>query len=386
LLRFAQMISSQDSKGKKIVIHVLSGLRFGGTENLCLQIIKNSPSNVQNILLNLDANYLDMLPLFEQIANLKIINQYHLSKKTIAFILDLIPLFKQVHPQAILVYCFGLPHIYVGLAARLTGISSITVSAGNPAPIEVSMEKKWKTIILLSRFLQIPIYACSNVVHQSLEKLAKLPQGSFPITNGCDITEIAIRASHSRQKRVANSTTVIGMVARLNLIKDHQTLIKAFSILNKKFLDIELWLVGDGEEKETLVSLTEELGILRNVIFWGKRSDIPELLGQMDIYAFSTTENEGFGIALIEAMAAILPVLASDVPACREVLGNGQAGLLFNQKDPQALAQVLEELVSSPENRNHWGQQAYQYAVNYHSIQDCARKWYEVLLPEKINS
>ena len=62
-------------------------------------------------------------------------------------------------------------------------------------------------------------------------------------------------------------------------------------------------------------------------IFLGSSLEITKLLGNSDIFAFSTTEDEGFGIALIEAMAAGLPIIASDVPACREVL-DGNAGIL----------------------------------------------------------
>ena len=62
--------------------------------------------------------------------------------------------------------------------------------------------------------------------------------------------------------------------------------------------------------------------------FFGSRTDIPNLLANADIFALSTTGEEGFGIVLIEAMAAGLPIIATDVSACREVLDNGNAGIL----------------------------------------------------------
>ena len=57
------------------------------------------------------------------------------------------------------------------------------------------------------------------------------------------------------------------------------------------------------------------------------------MLAEADIFAFSTTLSEGFGIALIEAMAARLPIIATDVPACREVLDNGKAGILIPEEE-----------------------------------------------------
>ena len=91
------------------------------------------------------------------------------------------------------------------------------------------------------------------------------------------------------------------------------------------------------------------------MVFWGPRSDVPELLGQMDVFAFSTTRDEGFGIALIEAMAAGLPVVASDVPACREVLDDGAAGILVPAGDPAPLAQAIGALLSSERAKSGLG-------------------------------
>ena len=373
------MIASQKTKQKKTVVHVLNGLPFGGNENLCLQILHHSPANVQNILLNLNSEHLEMLPLFEKIPNLTIINQDYRRERRLLFIFNLIRKLRIIQPQAILSYAFGM-HLFVGLAARLAGVSKIVARAGNPPQKEPSRLKIWKIIVLFSRLLKIPIYSCSYAVHNSLKVLAQLPKNSQPITNGCDVEKIAARAEKTRLKRSTNSVQVIGMVARLNTIKDHQTLIRGFSIVHRQFPKTELWLVGDGEEKERLQNLVQELNLTEQVVFWGNRSDIPEILGQMDIYAFSTTEEEGFGIALIEAMAAKLPIVASKVSACCEVLGQGKAGVLVPQGDTEVFAKALEDLLSSKEKRVDWGNKAYQYAVTHHNIQRCADKWYSVLL------
>jgi glycosyltransferase involved in cell wall biosynthesis len=73
----------------------------------------------------------------------------------------------------------------------------------------------------------------------------------------------------------------------------------------------------------------------------GRRSDIGELLGQSNLFVLSTTPQEGLGSVLIEAMAAGLPIVATDVPACREVLANGRYGVLAPPKNPQALADAI---------------------------------------------
>ena len=375
------MANSQINE-KNIVVHVVPGLALGGIENLCLELMRHSPPNVENILLNLNPQRTEMMPLFEQLTDLTICNLSLSDYKRLEFVRQLTLKFKHLRPEALLIYPFGL-HILVGLAARLSGVSKIAVHAGNPPPKERSViRNKWKLLILISRILGIPIYSCSEAVHQSFQNLARLPRGSFPIPNGCDVVEISRRAKQSRENRAESSNQIIGMVARLNSIKDHETLIKAFATVHSHQPNTELWIIGDGEKRQSLEYLTETLNLREAVIFWGDRSDIPELLGQMNIYAFSTTQDEGFGIALIEAMAASLPVVASDIPACREVLRNGEAGLLVPYNNPIIMAEILEKLLISDSERRYWSQKAYIHVSSHYTIQKCAEQWYRVLLEQ----
>lgn len=98
------------------------------------------------------------------------------------------------------------------------------------------------------------------------------------------------------------------------------------------------------EEHERLAA---SMGLSAMVQFLGVRHDIPELLGEADVFILAT-KSEGFGIALIEAMSAGVPVIGSDVPACREVLGQGRCGLLVPVSDPSALAESILRLLDDP--------------------------------------
>src|SRR5581483_4170091 len=84
-----------------------------------------------------------------------------------------------------------------------------------------------------------------------------------------------------------------------------------------------------------------ELNLTAVVTFLGSRRDVPSLLGQSDVFVFSTTREEGLGTVLIEALAAGLPVVASDVPACAEALEGGRWGRLVPPGDSAALAAAL---------------------------------------------
>lgn len=363
-----------------VIVHILNGLRFGGNETLCLQLLRQAPPQVHNILLNLDAAHQEMLPSFAAIPGLAICHSAVALRPRYRFVRSLRGQFHQWQPQAVLIYPFGI-HPFAGLAARWSNIPVVAVHAGNPPPPRSKDDRwKWRLLIGFSWVLNISVHGCSHATHTALSRLMPLPPHSFAIPVGCDLQEIARRASLGRSSRAEGDRIIIGMVARLNPIKDQATLVRAFGQLCQTHHNLELWLVGDGEQRQALEQLCDRLGLVNRVKFWGARADVPELLGQMDIYAFSTTEEEGFGIALIEAMAASLPVVASNVAACREVLGNGEAGVLVAPQDVAAMAKALEIFAESTQARQRWGQRAYHRAIKHYDIQTCAQTWYDCLL------
>jgi glycosyltransferase involved in cell wall biosynthesis len=292
---------------------------------------------------------------------------------------------RRLRPVAVLIYAFGLHHLLMAAAARLAGAGAVHVSAGNPAPSDRVAQRKWRAILWLSSVLDVPVQSCSAAVERSLRELGGfLPRGSGAIANGCDVSAIADRAARARLLRGRGDRLVVGMVARLDPIKDQATLIRAFAAVAREHPQAELWLIGDGARAWQLCDLAAAQGVADRVVFWGPRRDIAELLGQMDVFAFSTSRDEGFGIALIEAMAAGLPVIASDVPACREVLGDGAAGVLVPAGEPAPLAQALCSLLGSEEERVAWAGRALDRVAACYDARLCAGAWYDVLLNGKV--
>lgn len=131
------------------------------------------------------------------------------------------------------------------------------------------------------------------------------------------------------------------MVATLERHKDHATLLRAIPEIRRAIQNFRLLLAGDGALRQELEQLAADLGVADAVEFLGVRPDVPELLGHADIFILSTTPQEGLGSVLLEALAAGLPVLASDVPACRELLQDGKYGTLLPAGNPQALAAAV---------------------------------------------
>jgi glycosyltransferase involved in cell wall biosynthesis len=135
------------------------------------------------------------------------------------------------------------------------------------------------------------------------------------------------------------------MVGRLDDGKDHETLFSAIGDLRGRNIPVRLKIAGDGARRDALEARAVMSGLQEKIDFLGPRSDIPELLAQADVFAFSVRPEEGLGIALVEAMAAGVPVVASDVGACREVLDNGTCGLLVEPGNATALADGIERLL-----------------------------------------
>ena len=161
------------------------------------------------------------------------------------------------------------------------------------------------------------------------------------------------------------------MVARLDEIKDQETLLKAYAKIHKK---CNLVLVGDGNKRAYLEGIASELKLNINKIFLGSKLNVPAMLAEADIFAFSTTLSEGFGIALIEAMAARLPIVASDVPACREVLDNGKAGILIPVGRVDLWINALNQIISSPAKRDFYIDKSIRNLKKY-DVEIVKNKW-----------
>ena len=137
-------------------------------------------------------------------------------------------------------------------------------------------------------------------------------------------------------------------VGRLAAVKDLGTMLKAVQRVTKSFPDFRLQLVGDGPERESLQSLVGDLGLGASVEMLGERRDIAERLTESDIFVQSSV-SEGLSLGLLEAHAAGLPIVATDVGGNAEVVLHGTTGLLVPPRDPAKLAEALMELLADPD-------------------------------------
>jgi len=360
------------------VLHGLCGLHAAGIEALALQLIRHAPASVQVELLNADRSEQTMALAFQELLDagqLAAIHQWpccdgpQLAWRSFRLCL-------RRRPDALLIYPCNRMMLWLALGARLAGVRRLAVHLGNTAPATAKGRRLWHRLLVWFRRLGVEAVPCTEAIAASLQPLPRDMQLGPVIANGCESALIASRAAAARALRPPGDGRRILMVARLDPIKDQATLLRAFAAA--RLPGWELQLVGAGPDRPRLEALAQELGLDPAKVFLGRRGDIPELLGQADLFAFSTTPAEGFGIALIEALAAGLPVIASDVPACREVLREGTAGELLPAADHTAWSARLAELMASAQQRQSLAERSVAHAKTY-DIHHTAECWYRLL-------
>jgi glycosyltransferase involved in cell wall biosynthesis len=244
-------------------------------------------------------------------------------------------------------------HLFAGIGASLGGKVPLLAHAGNaPASDGGGQWYRFFLEVQLARLFTTKIVCCSEYVQEALIRAFRLSRfETETVPNGINVS--GWNSEHQRELGSPNhGYYILVMVGTLEGHKDQGTLIDAMPLImdhvRKRGQRAQLWLVGEGSMRDALHDRAGRQGLSENVIFHGSRTDVKQLLQAADFFVFSTTEREGQGIALLEAMASGLPIVATDVGACREVLDNGDCGVLVPPNAPGELADAIISLIDQP--------------------------------------
>ncbi len=141
---------------------------------------------------------------------------------------------------------------------------------------------------------------------------------------------------------------VIGSVGRLTAQKDFETLIKAFGLALANIPSLKLVLIGDGELRPQLEALASELGISRQIHFFGQRMDTPALYQHMELFVLPSRW-EGLPTVLLESMAAGVPVIATAIPGTDELVTDKLTGWLVPGGQPRQMAKAIVYALRHPD-------------------------------------
>ena len=200
------------------------------------------------------------------------------------------------------------------------------------------------------------------------------------MANGVDVAAIdAARPGNlvRRELGLPEGVPVIGLVGRLDHWgKGHKELLEAMAPLMARH-PVHALIVGGGRRMDEVRSLAAGLGLAGAVHFLGPRPDVPDLLNAMDIFVLPSY-SEGLSLALLEAMAAGMPVIATAVGGTPEVVTDGDNGLLIPPRDAAALAEALERLLADPAWAQRLGANARAHVREHYSLDRLGREINEI--------
>jgi glycosyltransferase involved in cell wall biosynthesis len=273
-----------------------------------------------------------------------------------------------------------------GIPARLAGINRVVVTEHALQTLIESPDARRLT----ARYCR---YASDITVVESSQFEYFHKELGFPV-NKLHCIPNGVRAAFRTPALVENKRREFGIapdvfaffyVGRLNPVKDLGTMLDAFAALvaNESF-QTHLYLVGDGPERTTLETKREALGLSERVTFLGARSDVSEVLMAADAFVMSS-KSEGLPMALLEAMAAGVPCIATAVGGIPDLLEDDR-GLSVPAQDAPALANAMAAIARSPELRQHLVANAAANLVRNYALDAIANRYLELLgLPRTVS-
>jgi len=325
------------------ILHIITSLGIGGAENLLLSYLKNLDKKKYSFYVCCLRDKPDDLNIeisnYAQIINLKM-----KSKFNPIVIFHLLKVIKEIQPEIIHTHLFQ-PRIYTTFAHLLYRRGVLIThkhSIVNPRKHHIFMLLEIATILFNKK-----VIAISESVKQSLCKYEFIPNSKiFVLTNSIDylkFNEVFRHRTYPLDKSI-----VIGTVSRVERVKGINYLLIAMKIILKKYPYSKLEIVGEGSELDELKLLSKKLGISNSVIFFGKLANPIPNYGRMDVFVLPSLL-EGFGLVLLEAMAAGIPIVATNVHGIKEVVIDGKSGILIPPKNPEAIAKAVTRIIEDPQ-------------------------------------
>ncbi|MBI4303187.1 MAG: glycosyltransferase [Chloroflexi bacterium] len=213
------------------------------------------------------------------------------------------------------------------------------------------------------------------------------PRRARVIYNGLNLSRLSARKEAVDEVRrrlgVSSEGKVVGMMARLFPQKRHAVFLQAAAIVTRWFPETKFALVGDGPLRSNLESLAQELGLSRNVVFLGEQREVGPYVSAFDI-AVMTSETEGCSNSILEAMALGKPVVATDVGGNRELINNGETGVLVTPGDAEAVASAIGVLLRDQQATEAMGRRARECVVRRFSVESMVSQ-YQALYEESLD-
>lgn len=365
------------------LVHVLRNDALGGVEQSTLEVARYfSLQGIQQQVIILSPLSGGISEHFKD-EKISVISIPFTKTNFIPFILAYWACLRKFRPEVQLVSgAYGL-HALLAIIARAAGVERCwTYLIMGPADHGLPYFTQY-LMGQIARIFSVGEIAVSEHLKEMFIKLIFLPRSRINVIHRWrDIDNIYHLANAARNDKKSLLPIVLS-IGRLDWTKDFENLINAFSFFIRNEPGSLFYIVGDGHLRMQLEEQVKDLDLTNSIIFLGHRNDIAAMLGDSNIFLFSTSPTEGIGNVMIEAMAAGTPMICTDVGPCREVTGDGVGGILVPPGDPKSLAQAMLTLWRDPIKRQKLAVQAHEFSRKRYTKEICGQQLMNLLFPAR---
>lgn len=346
------------------VAHIVYAFGTGGLEKGVATVVRNASEDLEHVIVCLHSSGESerLLP-----PGTPVIELYKPAGNSPIFLWKLARTLKRVRPTIVHARNWGGTDGII--AARLAGVrAAVQGEHGWEIDDPAGLNAKRLFFRRILDFWIDEYTAVSRHLGTWLTETVKVRKPVAQIYNGVD-TDVFFPASGSEKNAIRaefdipDDAFIIGIVGRLDQIKDHPTLFQAFTGVKQVRPDAHLLVVGDGPERERLEALADD-----GCLFLGNRLDVPAVLRGFDLFVLPSL-NEGISNTILEAMATGLPVVACRVGGNPELLDHGQTGTLVPPGDSDALAAAILQYAQNRTLQDQQGAEGRKTVLQQFSVQ-----------------
>lgn len=360
----------------KTILHVIDALNVGGAQELLVLLAEKTPKLSYRTLVCVIQPDITIKSRIESKGvpvycfnrpRPSIIHPYNFITYFYKNVRDILSICRQHHVKV--VHCHLSDAEFMGiLAGWLYRADRVISTVHYPALLPERKRGDLRNFLRISAMRMLyhladAVVAVSDDVAEKLKTVFHLAPSKIKIIiNGIDVE--AIRRTLPKPELLPSvdaspGQRLVTSVGRLMPPKGHRHLVEAMPYLTRQFDNLKLLLAGDGDLRASLEQLSQHLEVRNVISFLGSRNDVHDILALTEVFVLPSI-SEGTSLALLEAMAAGKPIVATDIPGNRAILKHEHNCLLVPPGNPEKLAEAIAFLLNNPLIAADYGRNAYQ--------------------------